>query len=117
MANGIGVILLNSNEAYRNDADSPEAMKKYAAGQEYEWPYVIDKNNEVAEAFGAKRTPECFLFNKDLKLVYHGAINDNPSQPQNATREHLREAINEMTSGKSVSVKETRSVGCSIKKV
>ena len=112
----IGVILLNSNEGNRGGADSPEAMKKYADNQGYAWHYAIDKNNELADAFGAKRTPECFLFDKSGKLVYHGAIDDNPQDEASSKRQHLKEAITEMNGGKEVSVKETRSVGCSIKR-
>jgi peroxiredoxin len=112
----IGVMLLNSNEDYRNGADSPEAMKKYAANQNYNWYYAIDKNSVLADAFGAKRTPECFLFNKSGKLVYHGAIDDNPQDEANSKRQHLKEAITEMNAGKPVSVAKTKSVGCSIKR-
>jgi peroxiredoxin len=112
----IGVILLNSNEDYRNGADSPEAMKKYAANQNYDWYYAIDKNSVLADAFGAKRTPECFLFDKSGKLVYHGAIDDNPQDEANSKRQHLKEAITEMNAGKPVSVAKTKSVGCSIKR-
>lgn len=112
----VGVILLNSNEAQRTSDDSFEEMKKYAAEKKYNWSYVMDQNNEVADAFGANRTPECFLFDKNLKLVYHGAIDDNPSDETKVTRHHLREAINELAGGKEITVKESRSVGCSIKR-
>ncbi len=113
----IGVILINSNEGQRNDDDSFEAMKDYASDQNYKWPYAVDKKSEIADALGASRTPECFLFNDKLKLTYHGAIDDNPTQPVDVKREHLKEAINEMTTGKEVSVTESRSVGCSIKRL
>jgi peroxiredoxin len=114
--NNVGIIILNSNEGQRNDDDSYAAMKTYAKQQNYNWNYVVDKNNEIADAFGANRTPECFLFNKDLKLVYHGAIDDNPSDAASIKRHHLKEAINELTAGKDISIKESRSVGCSIKR-
>ena len=112
----VGVILLNSNEAQRANDDSYAAMQQYAKDQKYNWSYVVDKNNEVADAFGANRTPECFLFNKDLKLVYHGAIDDSPSDESSIKRIHLKEAITEMAAGKEVNVKETKSVGCGIKR-
>ena len=112
----IGVIVLNSNEALRGNEDSYTAMKDYAKAQQYKWNYVVDKNNEVADAFGANRTPECFLFDKNLKLVYHGAIDDNPSNADAVVKEHLKNAINELTAGKEITVKESRSVGCSIKR-
>lgn len=112
----IGVILLNSNEGQRNGDDSFEDMKKYAAEKKYNWSYVVDKNSEIADAFGANRTPECFLFDKNLKLVYHGAIDDSPSDVSAVTRQHLRQAITELNAGKEISVKESKSVGCSIKR-
>jgi hypothetical protein len=114
--NSVGVILLNSNEEYRGNQDSPEAMKQYAEKQQYRWYYAIDKDNELADAFGAKRTPECFLFDKEGKLVYHGAIDDNPQDGESVKRQHLKEAITEMSSGKPVSVQVTKSVGCGIKR-
>jgi hypothetical protein len=113
----IGVILLNSNEAYRNSGDSYSDMKSYASKQNYKWPYVVDDNSAMANAFGASRTPECFLFNADGKLVYHGAIDDNQNGPDEVTRKHLVVAMDEMLAGKDISVKKTRSVGCNIKRI
>jgi hypothetical protein len=75
---------------------------------------VVDKFNKVADAFGANRTPECFLFNSSLKLSYHWAIDDNPADGENVTRQHLKEAIRELIAGKEIAVKESRSVGCTI---
>lgn len=115
--NKLGVILLNSNEALRGDADSYEAMKDYAKEQQYKWNYVVDQNHAVADAFGANRTPECFLFDKNLKLVYHGAIDDNPSDASAVGRIHLQQAIDELMAGKDISVKKSRSVGCTIKRI
>ena len=116
MEQGYGVILLNSNELLRENEDSYQAMKSYAKDQAYQWYYAVDKNSELADAFEANRTPECFLFNKDLKLAYHGGIDDNPGDEASVTRIHLKEAILELAEGKEVSVKESRSVGCTIKR-
>ena len=116
LQNNIGVILLNSNEDQRTDDDSFGAMQQYAKDQNYEWYYVVDKNNEIADAFGANRTPENFLFNKDSKLVYHGAIDDNPTDAYNIKRQHLKEAMNDLLAGKDIAVKESRSMGCVIKR-
>lgn len=114
--NDIGVVLVNSNEGQRGDADSYEAMQQYAKAQGYNWYYVMDKDNAVADAFGASRTPENYLFNKDGKLVYSGAIDNSPDESA-VTRKHLRTAIDEMLSGKEVTMKTSRSVGCGIKRV
>lgn len=117
MTKSIGVVLLNSNEANRKSSESLTAMQGYAKEQGYNWYYAEDKNNELADAFGASRTPECFLFDKNGKLVYHGAIDDSPSDAASVTRHHLQEAINEVLAGKEVSVKQSRSVGCNIKRM
>jgi peroxiredoxin len=112
----VGVIVLNSNEGQRDAADSKDAMAEYAKDQNYRWPYVIDENSIMANAFGAKVTPECYLFDKDMKLVYHGAITDNPKTPSESTRNHLKVAIDELVSGKTVSMSTSKAMGCSIKR-
>ena len=114
---GIGVAVLNSNEAQRSDDDSFDAMKEYAKSQGYHWYYLVDKNSSLADAFGANRTPECFLFDASGKLVYHGAIDDNPNNAEAVTRKHLMTAIDEMNSGKEITVKTSRSLGCTIKRL
>jgi thioredoxin-related protein len=111
-----GVIVLNSNEAQRTDADSYAAMQTYSKAQKYNWFYAVDENSVIADAFGANRTPECFLFDKNLKLVYHGGIDDNANSETNDTRKHLHIAIDELTGGKDISIKTSRSVGCTIKR-
>jgi hypothetical protein len=110
----IGVMLLNANEGDRNGGNSFEEMQAYAKAQSYNWYYALDDKSVLADAFGASRTPECYLFDKSGKLVYHGAIDDSPGDPQQVKRHHLQAAIDETLAGKAVSVKETRSVGCSI---
>jgi len=116
LQNNIGVILLNSNETQRDEGDGFTDMQAYAKEQGYQWNYVVDVDSKIADAFGANRTPECFLFNSDLKLSYHGGIDDNPGDEENVSRQYLKEAINQLISGKDIAVKETRSVGCSIKR-
>lgn len=116
ISKNVGVIVLNSNEAQRGDADSKEAMAKYAKDQNYKWPYVMDDNSAMANAFEAKVTPECYLFDKDMKLVYHGAITDNPKTPSESTRDHLKVAIDELVEGKAVSMSTSKAMGCTIKR-
>lgn len=111
----IGVILLNSNEGSRDGGNSFADMQSYAKAQGYQWSYALDDNAVLAGAFGASRTPECFLFDKNGILVYHGAIDDSPGDPSSVKRHHLQAAVDEMLAGKAITVKETRSVGCSIR--
>jgi peroxiredoxin len=115
-ANNIGIILLNSNEAQRSGDDSFAAMQQYAKNQGYDFPYVVDANHQQADAYGATRTPELFLLDVQGKLVYKGAIDDSPADIAKVNRIHAREAIKELVDGKSVSIKESRSLGCTIKR-
>ncbi|MBA3705004.1 MAG: thioredoxin family protein [Bacteroidetes bacterium] len=114
--NKIGVIIINSNEAQREAEDSFEAMKKYAASQNYDFSYVIDKSSQVANAFGATKTPHCFLFDKK-GLAYRGAIDDNIKEAADAKEHFLKDAINAVGAGKPVKTNSTKSIGCSIKRV
>lgn len=116
LKHNIGVILVNSNEAERGGGDSYEAMKNYAKKLHYTWYYTVDKNNELADAFSADRTPECYLFNKEATLVYKGAIDDNPGNAAGVQAKYLHNAINAMIAGKPVEVTSTASVGCGIKR-
>ena len=111
----IGVVLLNSNASSRDGDNSFAEMQTYAKAQAYRWYYALDDNGVLADAFGASRTPECYLFDRNGILVYHGAIDDSPGDPSSVKRHHLTAAIDEMVAGKPVTVKETRSVGCSIR--
>lgn len=115
--NGVGVIVLNSNEATRDDGESFDDMKEYGKDQGYPFSYVLDKNSAMADAFGATRTPEVFLFDQSGKLVYHGAIDDNANGPDEVTRKHAKIAIEEIVAGKNVSTTKTRFVGCGIKRL
>jgi Peroxiredoxin len=113
---GIGMVIINSNEGQRQGADSKEAMARYAKKLGYNVPYVIDENSKVADAFGATRTPEVFLFDGEGKLVYKGAMEDNPSDPSASTQMFLRAAIDNMMSKKPIDPNSTKSIGCTIKR-
>ncbi|SEW38337.1 redoxin domain-containing protein [Chitinophaga arvensicola] len=114
--NNIGTVMVNSNEAHRNDADSYDEMKKYAADQHFSWYYIYDKNSVLANAFDANHTPECYLFDKNSKLTYKGGIDDSPGNMETVKIQHLRNAINEMLAGKTVTTNTSSSLGCNIKR-
>jgi len=112
----IGMIIINSNEAQRDDADSYESMKTYAKAQGYKVPYVVDEDAALADMFGASRTPEVFLYTSDGKLTYHGAMEDNPTAPKESKDIYLRNAIDKMIVGEVPDPSFTKSIGCSIKR-
>ena len=115
-SNKVGMVYINSNEAKRDGDDSKEAMKNYAKSMGYTFPYLIDQNSNVANAFGAKTTPHTYLFDKNKKLVYKGAIDDNFRDKLQVKETYLLDAIEQMVSGVDIKIKETNARGCSIKR-
>lgn len=112
---GIGMIVLNSNAAARNRGDGYADMQKRAEARSYDFPYVVDEGAELAAAFGATKTPEAFLFNSDMSLVYHGAIDDNAKNIDQVEQTFLKDAMVNMVAGQEIEQTVTKSVGCTIK--
>jgi len=111
---GVGVIVINSNDPNRVAADGYEEMQERAKDRGMRYPYVVDATSELARTFGASHTPEAFVFDKDGKLVYHGAVDDN-TEPGKVKQRYLQEVLKAVVAGKDVALKETKSIGCSIK--
>ena len=117
MNSGFGMVYINSNQAKRDGDDSVKEMINHSKKMGYTSPYLIDKNSKFANAFGAKTTPHIFLFNSQKRLAYKGAIDDNYKSINDVTKNYLLNALEEVSNQKSVSVNETKAVGCSIKRV
>jgi thioredoxin-related protein len=114
---GFNLVLLNSNEAKRDNGDGLVDMKKRAAEMSYKMPYFYDGNSLVANAFGAKTTPHVFFFNKEYKLVYTGSIDNQMEQNKKRHTDYLIDAMNIVSKGKKVKMSSTPPIGCSIKRV
>jgi len=112
----VGMVVLNSNHQKRDGDDSFEAMKKHAAEKGYKFSYVLDNESLIANAYGGQTTPHAFLFNSKMELVYKGAIDDNYKSASDVKEPYVKNAIAEIAAGKTVSVAETKPVGCSIKR-
>ena len=112
---GIGVIAVNANDPKVAPDDGYESMQARAKERGFAFPYVVDATSDVARAFGAARTPEVFLFDKEGKLVYHGAVDDNGQDAAKVEKFYLKDALDAVATGKAVPVAETKSIGCSIK--
>ncbi len=112
----IGMVLVNSNEAKREGDDSLDKMKAHAKKMGYTSTYVVDKNSELANAFGAKTTPHVYLFNAEMSLVYKGAIDDDNSG-KDVKETWLMDAMGNLVTGKKIDPSTTRNKGCSIKRV
>lgn len=114
---GIGMALVNSNETKRDDGDSFTDMQARYKEKGFGGSYLLDENHVVADAFGARTTPHVFLFDKNMKLVYKGAIDDNVSDPSAVKEKWLKNALSALASGAAIDPATTRNVGCSIKRV
>ncbi len=115
---GYPVIAISPNDPAVTPEDSYDELGKRAKEKGYSFPYAFDETQQVAQAFGATKTPHVFLVNKEggkLVLKYAGAIDDNTEDAAKVTKNYLADAIAEVMAGKAVTVSETKSVGCSIK--
>lgn len=112
----IGIVAVSSNDAASYPDDSPAGLKKQAEAQGFLFPYLYDETQDVARAYKAACTPDFFLFDQQLRLVYRGQF--DRSRPGNGipvTGEDLRAAIDAALAGKPVVGNQQASIGCNIK--
>lgn len=116
MPKNIGFIAINSNDISRYPADSPENMKVLAEELKFPFPYLYDETQEVAQAFDARCTPDFFVFDSELKLVYRGQF-DNSRLGNNVkvSGNSIRTALDCLLDGIKVPDEQKPSLGCSIK--
>jgi len=113
---GIGLVAISSNDVENYPEDSPELMKDEARKYGYSFPYLYDETQEVAQAYQAACTPDFYIFNSEMSLVYRGRLDD--SSPGNGiplTGSDIRQALDDLIAGNPVSQEQFPSVGCSIK--
>ncbi|MDD8019021.1 MAG: thioredoxin family protein [Bacteroidota bacterium] len=109
---GVAFIAINSNKA-----ESVEDIKTHAKEHKFEFTILKDVNNVIADKLDAQRTPEIFVINPStLDVLYHGRIDDSQRESK-VTSKDLRTALDDILSGKEVTVKETKAFGCTIKRV
>ena len=109
-ARGINVIGINSNVT-----EPISAVKAHAADKHFTFTVLKDDGNKIADRLGATRTPEAYVIDANGKLVYHGRI-DNSQNMANITANDLRDALDELLSGKAISKTGGAAFGCSIKR-
>jgi peroxiredoxin len=112
---GAQLVAINANDDSKYPDDSFPKMKERAREKKFNFPYLRDETQKVARAYGAERTPEVYLFDKNLNLQYHGTIDDNYDDPKAVKEHYLRKALDSVLSERSVSTAETKPVGCTIK--
>jgi peroxiredoxin len=112
----LGMVAISSNDAEMYRDDSPDRLKEQAQRLGFRFPYLYDETQQVARAFKAACTPDFFLFNGDMKLVYRGQF--DASRPGNGiptTGNDLRAAIDAVLAGWPVCGSQQPSIGCNIK--
>ncbi len=110
---GLSVIGINSNESENYPEDSYEKMQEYFDEWEIDFYYLHDESQEIAEEYGAVCTPDPFLFDSELKLIFHSRIDDTHGEKKG--KHELYSAIEGFLSSGSISLSENPSMGCSIK--
>ncbi|MFV8835998.1 thioredoxin family protein [Aquisalimonas sp. APHAB1-3] len=116
MPRGLAVVGINANDAQRYPDDSFDAMKREKARVGYPFPYLHDEDQSVAHAFGARCTPEFFLFDSERELVYQGQFDGSrPGNGVPVTGDDLRAAVTAALTGNEVDAEQVPSMGCSIK--
>ncbi|WP_308365989.1 MULTISPECIES: thioredoxin family protein [unclassified Microbulbifer] len=113
---GLSIVAINSNDFANYPEDSPKKMQEEIAARGYVFPYLVDKTQEVARAFGAACTPDFFLFDKDRKLVYRGQFDDSrPGNNEPVNGRDLRAAVDAVLAGERPAENQVPSMGCNIK--
>jgi len=113
---GVGFVAISANDIEAYPEDSPENMKKMAKQVGIPFPYLYDETQEVARAYRAACTPDFYIYDKDLKLVYRGQMDGaRPGNGVPVTGKDLRAALDNVIAGKPVSKDQRPSLGCSIK--
>jgi len=113
---GIGFVAISSNDVENYPQDAPHLMKQVAREQLYTFPYLYDETQEVAKTYQAACTPDFYLFDGNLELVYRGQLDD--SRPGNGiplTGSDLRHAMDSLLNGEVIDPNQKPSIGCNIK--
>lgn len=113
---GVNFIAISSNDVENYPEDSPDNMKQNAIDNGFIFPYLYDSSQKVAKEYKAACTPDFYLFDSDLKLVYRGQLDD--SRPGNGipvSGRDLHNAIDNLLEGRPIDENQKPSIGCNIK--
>ncbi len=107
----VGFVAINVNNG---DADKLDKMKERAKTKGFNFTYAYDPSQKIGTDLGATRTPEFFVFDKERRLVYTGAIDDDTAKGEKITKKYLEDAVTAALKGETPKVQETKLVGCGI---
>ncbi|RMG80746.1 MAG: thioredoxin family protein [Bacteroidetes bacterium] len=112
---GYPVIAINPNDPEVKPGDSFEAMVERAQEKNYPFRYLFDEGQKVYPAYGASRTPHIYLLDKNRKVRYIGALDNNAQDPESVTKHYVEDAIKALENGQEPDPAVTKAIGCSIK--
>jgi peroxiredoxin len=113
---GLNCIAISSNSVETHPQDGPDKMTELAREKSFPFPYLYDQSQGVAKAYKAACTPDFFLFNKELELVYRGQLDDSrPSNEILVSGKDMRMALDQLLANESITVSQQASIGCNIK--
>ncbi|MBX7103219.1 MAG: thioredoxin family protein [Gemmataceae bacterium] len=107
----VGLIAVNVNNSA---ADKMDKMQDRSKSKGFNFPYLYDPSQKIAKDLGATRTPEFFVFDKERRLVYTGAMDDNMKDASKVTKNYLEDAVLASLKGNKPATEETKAVGCGI---
>lgn len=111
---GIVFLAINSSGPGK-EGNGVDANKKAKDEWKIEYPILLDEDGKTGKAYGAKTTPHMFIIDKDGKVAYNGAIDDNERNDKKEVKNYVRQALNEILAGKGVTNSQTRAYGCGVK--
>jgi peroxiredoxin len=114
-AKGYPVIAINPNDPEMKPGDNFEKMQARANAKKMPYAYLMDEKQEVYPAFGATRTPQIFLLDKNRTVQYIGALDNNPQDAKAVTKRYVEDAIMALEAGEKPAVTKTKAIGCGIK--
>ncbi len=112
---GAGLVAINPNDDKNYPEDSFENMVTRAKEKGFNFPYLRDKSQNVARAYGASHTPHVFVFDESKRLRYTGKIDDNWREPNKVKERYLRDVIIALLDHKEIKNPDTYAIGCTIK--
>lgn len=111
----VAFVAINSNSKNTYEEDSFPNMVKRMEEFQFPWTYLYDESQEIALKYGALRTPHFYVFDKSRKLIYTGRAVDSPRDASKITVNDLERVLEELLSGKPVSIPLTNPIGCNVK--
>ena len=113
---GVSFVAINSNDVENYPDDAPDKMKEVGEKLGYPFPYLFDETQEVARAYSAACTPDTYIFDGDMKLVYRGQLDGaRPGNQVPVNGADIRKALDDLLGGRPVNPDQKPSMGCSIK--